>query len=66
MSLFRKKLNKVTPEQEEEFRKRMEEANLSKKDKLAIVLSAFLTILLPCALILVGFGFLILWIFGAL
>lgn len=66
MSLFRKKLKKVTPEQEEEFRKRMEEANLSKKDKLAIVLSAFLTILLPCALILVGFGFLILWIFGAL
>lgn len=43
----------------------MEEAGLTTKDKWAIVLSAFLTIILPCLLILTAFGLLIMWMFGA-
>lgn len=66
MSLFRRKLKKSTREEEEAFRKLLEEANLTRKDKLAMVLSAFLTILLPCALILTVMALIILAIFGAL
>ena len=60
-----KRLRKPTPEQEADFQKRMSDENLTWKDKLAMVLGAYVTILLPCILVLLGFGFLILLIFGA-
>ena len=59
-----KRLKKSSPEQEADFRERMTE--LEKGDKLALILSAFLVIVLPCLAVLAGLGALILWIFGAL
>ena len=58
-----KKLKKSTPEQEEEFQKMLEEEKVTWKDRLAMVLAAYLTILLPCALILVTLGLLLIWLF---
>lgn len=60
-----RRLKKPTPEQEQDFQERMSDAQVTWKDKLAMVLSAYLAILLPCILILVAFGCLVLWIFGA-
>ena len=58
------KLKKSTPEQEAEFGKMLKEQNVSFKDKLAMVLSAFLVIVLPCLGILVLIGVIMLLIFG--
>ena len=58
-------LKKATPEQEREFRERLsEEAPLV--DKVIMVLTCFGVVIIPAALVLIGFGLLILWIFGAL
>lgn len=60
-----RRLKKPTKEQEQDFQKRMSDTQVTWKDRFAMVLSAYLTILLPAALILAAFGFLVLWIFGA-
>ncbi|MGM9668619.1 MAG: hypothetical protein ACI3VZ_02560 [Faecousia sp.] len=61
-----KRLKKSTPEEEEEFRERMSEENVSAKDKLAMLLAAVGTILIPSILILVGLCVLVMWIFRIL
>lgn len=61
-----KRIKKSSGEQEEKFKEMMTEEKVSFKEKLAMVLSGYLVILLPCLLILAFFGFLMLWIFGAL
>lgn len=60
-----RRLKKPTAEQEREFQELMSDEQVTWKDRLAMVLSAYLTILLPCVLTLLAFAFLILWIFGA-
>ena len=60
-----KRLKKSTPEEEKEFKERMSDENLTFKDKLAMIISAILVIVLPCLVILLALSFLILWIFGA-
>lgn len=60
-----KRLKKATPEQEREFRERLsEEAPLV--DKVIMVFTCFGVVIIPAALVLIGFGLLILWMFGAL
>ena len=61
-----KNLKKSTPEQEEQFKEMLYEEKVTWKDRIAMVLAAYLTILLPCALILGGVGLLLIWIFGGL
>lgn len=61
-----KRLKKSTPEEEEEFQERMSEENVSAKDKLAMLLAAVGTILIPSILILVGLCVLVMWIFRIL
>ena len=61
-----KHLKKSTPEQEEQFKEMLYEEKVTWKDRIAMVLAAYLTILLPCALILGGVGLLLIWIFGGL
>ena len=51
--IFRR-LKKSTAEQEEEFGRMMEEEKVSWKDKLAMILSAYFVIVLPCLLILLA------------
>ena len=64
--MMRRKLKRSTPEEEENFARQLEEARPTAKDRFAMVLSAFLMLFLPCALILGGLGLLMLWLFGGL
>ncbi len=59
-----KRLKKSTPEQEEEFAQRMDEVKPGFKDKVAMLISALLVLVLPSVLVLVGLCALVLWIFG--
>ncbi len=61
-----RRLKKASKEEDLEFRERMSSVDVTRKDKLAMLLSAFLVIVLPCLLILGVFSLLMLWIFGAL
>ena len=49
---FRKRLKKATKEQEAAFREQMQEEKVGWKDGLAMVIAGFLTIVLPCLLVL--------------
>ena len=63
---FRKHLKKSTPEQEAQFGRMLEEEHVGWKDKLAMVLSAYLVIVTPILLVLIGMCVFALWIFGLL
>jgi len=49
---FSKRLKKATKEDEAAFRKQMQDEKVGWKDGFAMVIAAFLTIVLPCLLIL--------------
>lgn len=66
MLFFRKRLHKSTKEEEIAFASRMEKAEVGFKDVLAMTISAFYMLVLPCLLILVGLSLLLLLIFGLL
>lgn len=66
MLFFKKRLKKSTPEEDEQFRELMQQNDVGFKDGMAMILSAFLVIVLPCLLILCGIAFLGLWLFGVL
>ena len=61
-----KRLKKSTKEEEAQFSQMLEEEKVGWKDKLAMLIAAFFTILLPCVAILLGFAGLIMWIVGLL
>lgn len=58
-----KRLKKSTPEGEAKFRERMSDENVPFTDKLIMVMTAFVVLLLPSVLILVGISLLVMWIF---
>ena len=59
-----KRLKKSTKEEEAQFSQMLEEEQVGWKDKLAMLIAAFFTIMLPCVAVLLGFAALILWIVG--
>ena len=59
-------MKKATPEEEQAFRERLNENKVGFKDGLAMTLAAFLTIVLPVALILIGCCLLVMLILGVL
>jgi hypothetical protein len=59
-----KRLKKSTKEEEAQFSQMLEEENVGWKDKLAMLIAAFFTIMLPCVAVLLGFAAVILWILG--
>ena len=61
-----KRLKKSTKEDEEKFSLMMEEEQVGWKDKLAMLIAAFFTIMLPCVAVLLAFGGLIMWILSLL
>ena len=61
-----KRLKKSTPEQEEEFKERMSDEQLTLKDKFAMTVSAFFMLVLPSILVLGTLVFIMFWIFGLL
>ena len=60
------RLKKSTPEQEEQFGKMMEEEKVGWKDKLAMLISAYLVIMIPVILFLLVFIGLALFAWGLL
>lgn len=63
----KKEFNKRADENEKKLRKELDESGgLEKNDMLAMMLSAFMTIFPVCAVIVIGLGLLMLWLFGAL
>ena len=59
-----KRLKKSTKEEEEQFSMMLEEEKVGWKDKLAMLIAAFFTIMLPCVAVLLGFAAFIMWIIG--
>ena len=59
-----KRLKKSTKEEEEQFSVMLEEEEVGWKDKLAMLIAAFFTIMLPCIAVLLAFAGLIMWIIG--
>ncbi len=66
MFFFRKRLHKSTNEEESSIASRMKEAGVGFKDVFAMTISAFFMLVLPCLIVLVATGFLLLFIFGLL
>ncbi len=62
--MFLKRLKKSTPQQEAEFRERMEQVPFL--DKLIMIGTAFVVIVLPCLAVIVGMSLLVMWILGML
>lgn len=60
-----KRLRKSTKEEEEQFELMMEQEQVGWKDRLAMLISAFFVIMIPCILALLAFAGLILWMLGA-
>lgn len=61
-----RRLKKNTEEQDQDFSDRMKELKGSPKDMIAMIVSAFVVIVLPCLLVLLAFAFLIMLLFGAI
>ena len=61
-----RRLKKATKQDQQEFNQRLQEADLSWKDKFAMIVSAFFVIVLPCLLVLVALSLFVLWLFGVL
>ena len=59
-----KRLKKSTKEEEQQFADMMEEEQVGWKDKLAMLISSFFVIMIPCILILVAFSALMIWLLG--
>ena len=59
-----KRLKKSTKEEEAQFSQMLEEENVGWKDKFAMLIAAFFTIMLPCVAVLLGFAAFIMWIIG--
>ena len=61
-----KRLKKATPAEEAEFRKRMSKENVPFVDKLIMIGTAFVVIIIPCLLVIVGMSLLVMWLLGML
>ena len=61
-----KRLKKSTKEEEQKFSDMFEEEQVGWKDKLAMLIAAFFTLMLPAIAVLLGFAGLIMWIIGSL
>lgn len=61
-----KRLKKSTREDEQQFSDMFEEEKVGWKDKLAMLIASFFTIMIPCILILVAFGAFMIWILSVM
>ena len=66
MPMIRKRIRKSSQEEEEKFQKELREASVSFREKLVMTLTAYVVIVLPCLLLLIGLSAFMLWIMGLL
>ncbi len=64
MLFFKKRLREVTEEDDKKLADAMNENDVGIKDKLAMIISAFFVIVLPCLLVLLALAGLGLLLFG--
>ena len=66
MPMIWKRIRKSSQEEEENFQKELREASVSFREKLVMTLTAYVVIVLPCLLLLIGLSAFMLWIMGLL
>lgn len=66
MPMIWKRIRKSSQEEEEKFQKELREASVSFREKLVMTLTAYVMIVLPCLLLLIGLSAFMLWIMGLL
>ena len=66
MGMFWKNITKPNPKKEKELRDQLIEEELTLKDKLAMILSAYAVLFVPAVLVLLLLAFLMLLISGAI
>ncbi len=64
MLFMKKGLKKASKEDDQTFSQRMQENAVGKSDMFAMIVSAFLVIVLPCLLVLLAFAGLVMLLFG--
>lgn len=58
------RLKKSSPEEEETFKKLLQETGVTFKEKLIMTLTAYVVIVLPCLLFLIALSAFMMWIIG--
>jgi hypothetical protein len=66
MPMIWKRIRKSSQEEEEKFQKELREAGVSFREKLVMTLTAYVVLVLPCLLLLIGLSAFMLWIMGLL
>lgn len=66
MPMIWKRLKKSTKEQEQQFEEGLDELNVTFREKLIMTLTAYVVIVIPCLLVLVGLSLFMMWIMGLL
>ena len=61
-----KRLRKSTKEEEEQFGKMLDDQKVGWKDQLAMMVSAYMVLVIPSLLVLIGMSVFMLWVFGLL
>lgn len=61
-----RRLKRSTPEEDQKFAEMMKEEKVSYKERLVMMITAYAVIFIPCVIVLLLFGLLALWIFGAI
>ena len=61
---WRKKIKKLSPEKEQEYVQQFKEEKPGVKDKFAMLLAAFITLVIPAFLVIACLELFVLWIFG--
>lgn len=66
MPMIWKRIRKSSQEEEKKFQKELREAGVSFREKLVMTLTAYVVLVLPCLLLLIGLSAFMLWIMGLL
>ena len=64
--MIRKRLKKSSKEEDQKFARMMEEEHVTFRERLIMILTAYVVLLLPSILILIALALFSLWLFGVL
>ena len=64
--MIRKRLKKSSKEEAQKFARMMEEEHVTFRERLVMILTAYVVLLLPSILILIALALFSLWLFGVL
>ncbi len=64
--MIRKRLKKSSKEEDQKFARMMEEEHVTFRERLVMILTAYVVLLLPSILILIALALFSLWLFGVL